>query len=123
MTSSEYQQLVVALNEHFAAVHGRFDTLERRFDSLERRFDSLDHGVATISGSFDRLQDCLDRGLDQMVDRFGAIYASLDRLEQEGHMIREVLRRIETLLIGHSDPGDARTGPPRSCRPRRRRHN
>ena len=71
MTNTEHQQLVEFLGQRFVAMDRRFDGMDRRFDSLEQRVET---GFRDTSGHLE------------------AIYASLERLEQEYHAITEGLR-------------------------------
>ena len=70
MTNGEYQQLVEFLGRQFSAI-------DRRFAALEQR---------------------VDEGFREMRGHFDAIYAWLERLDQEYHAIVEGLRRIETIV-------------------------
>ena len=81
MTNSEYQQLVEFLGQRFVAIDRRFDVVDRRFDALEQRVET---GFRDVSGHLE------------------AIYARLERLEQEYHAIVEGLRRIEAMLADES---------------------
>jgi predicted nucleic acid-binding Zn-ribbon protein len=77
MTQSEYQQLVAFLGRQFEAVDQRFEAIDRRFEALEHR---------------------VERGFGEVLGHLEAIYARLERLEQEYHAIVQGLRRIEALL-------------------------
>jgi hypothetical protein len=68
--------------------------------SLEARFEWISR---ELNRRFDRCEARFEANFNEIGSRFGQLHQRLDRLEQQSRIMREMVHRIEAILIARRE--------------------